>query len=83
MPNLIFGTHTALRLEQVSDEHSKRVQDCKHRLAWCDDSASRRQSGRIEFSERTRRNPRNSHHRGFACQCSSSQAKNCIGWCPV
>jgi hypothetical protein len=46
MPDVVFGTHSdielmtkeqilrfkpAARLEQVSDEHSKRVQDRKHR----------------------------------------------------
>ena len=43
------------RLEQIADEHSKRVQDRKHRSQECDDSALRCESSRMEFSERTGR----------------------------
>ena len=41
----VLGLKEAPRLEQVGDEHSERVQDCKHRPGWCDDSTSRRESG--------------------------------------
>src|SRR6516164_5928532 len=40
----ILGFQPARRLEQVDDEHPKRVQDCEHRQGSCDDSASRRES---------------------------------------
>jgi hypothetical protein len=34
----VLGLKSAPRLEQVGDEHSERVQDCKHRHQRCDDS---------------------------------------------
>src|SRR5436190_15999712 len=37
-------TRSAPRLEQVDDEHSERVKDCKHRPQSCDDSALRCES---------------------------------------
>jgi hypothetical protein len=40
----ILGFQPTRRLEQVDDEHPKRVQDCEHRQGSCDDSASRRES---------------------------------------
>jgi hypothetical protein len=40
----ILGFQPARRLEQVDDEHPKRVQNCEHRQGSCDDSASRRES---------------------------------------
>jgi hypothetical protein len=38
------------RLEQVGDIRSKQVDDHKHRIGWCADSALPRESGRMEFS---------------------------------
>ena len=38
------------RLEQVGDIRSKQVDNHKHRIGWCADSALVRESGRIEFS---------------------------------
>jgi hypothetical protein len=35
----------ASRLEQIDEQRSERVQDCKHRLKSCDDSAARGESG--------------------------------------
>jgi hypothetical protein len=40
----ILGFKPALRLEQVGDQHSERVQDCKHPRKSCDDSPSRGES---------------------------------------
>jgi hypothetical protein len=40
----VLGLKPASRLEQVADEPSERVQNCKHRLRSCDDSASRHES---------------------------------------
>ncbi len=40
----VLGFKPAWRLKQVDDEHSERVQDCKHRPRSCDDSTSRRES---------------------------------------
>src|SRR6516162_2693189 len=40
----VLGFKPAPRLEQVDDEHSKRVQDCRHRRQSCDDSALRCES---------------------------------------
>ena len=53
----------ALRLEQVGDEHSERVQDRKHRSQGCDDSALRCESrpdgifGKDKFAVDARRYP--------------------------
>ena len=41
------------RLEQVGDIRSKQVDDHKHCIGWCADSALPRESGRMEFSEIT------------------------------
>jgi hypothetical protein len=41
----ILSFKPATRLEQVGYKHSERVQDCKHRSQWCDDSASQCESG--------------------------------------
>src|SRR5664280_2078270 len=38
------------RLEQVGDIRSKQVDDHKHCIGWCADSALPRESGRMEFS---------------------------------
>jgi hypothetical protein len=43
----------AALLEQVGDEASERVQDCKHRSQECDDSVLQANPGRMEFLERT------------------------------
>src|SRR6266404_120105 len=40
----VFGLKSTSRLEQVGDEHSERVQDCKHRPQSCADSAKRCES---------------------------------------
>jgi hypothetical protein len=42
------------RLEQVGDIRSKQVDDHKHRIGWCADSALPSESGRMEFSGITR-----------------------------
>jgi hypothetical protein len=34
----ILNFKPASRLEQIDDQDSERVQDCKHRSQWCDDS---------------------------------------------
>jgi hypothetical protein len=40
----ILGFKPASRLEQIDDQRSERVQDCKHRPKSCDDSAARDES---------------------------------------
>ena len=40
----ILGVKPAWRLEQIDEQHSQRVQDCKHPRKSCDDSASRGES---------------------------------------
>jgi len=40
----ILGFKPASRLEQIDEQRSERVQDCKHRRKSCDDSASRGES---------------------------------------
>jgi hypothetical protein len=49
----VLGFQPAARLEQIDDEHSKRVQDCEDRSQSCDDSTYDANPGRMEFSERT------------------------------
>ena len=43
--NQILSFKPAPRLEQVGCQHSERVQDCKHRSQWCDDSVLQCESG--------------------------------------
>jgi hypothetical protein len=43
--NQILSFKPAPRLEQVGCQHFERVQDCKHRSQWCDDSVLQRESG--------------------------------------
>jgi hypothetical protein len=40
-------------LEQIGYEGSKQVDDRKHRIGWCADSASPRESAGMEFSGTT------------------------------
>ena len=45
----ILSFKPAPRLEQVGDKHSERVQDCKHRSQWCEDSVLQCESGPDEI----------------------------------
>ena len=50
LENEDLGFKPASRLEQIGDKSCKQAEDRKHRMQSCADSASLRESGRIEFS---------------------------------
>jgi transposase InsO family protein len=49
----ILDFEPAPRLEQVGDKRPKQLKECKHRAAWCADSASSRESMWMGFSGTT------------------------------
>jgi hypothetical protein len=49
----VLGLEPAPRLEQIGDIDSNQTEDREHRIGCCPDSASPRESGRIEFSGTT------------------------------
>jgi hypothetical protein len=50
----VLSFKSSPRLEQVGDNRPKQMKDRKHRIERCADSASSRESARMDFSGTTR-----------------------------